>query len=82
MYKAALHNQERAKGSCLQAHAENVERHTRMAYPKADLSTINFMAKDRCIDSLKDQQLKYLVYQGNPETLVNAVQVHSMSRPA
>ena len=75
MYKAVLRNLERSKGECLQAHAENVERHTRMAYPKADLATINIMAKDRYIDSLRDQQLQYWIYQSNPDTLIDAVQV-------
>ena len=75
MYKAVLRSLERSKGECLQAHAENVERHTRMAYPKADLATVNIMAKDRFIDSLRDQQLQYWIYQSNPDTLIDAVQV-------
>lgn len=32
------------------------------------------MAKDMFIESLKDQQLQYWVYQSNPDTLRDAVQ--------
>ena len=74
-YKAILKAKERGAGECLQAHAEEVERYTRLAYPKADLATVDVMAKDRFVDSLKDQQMQYWIHQGNPDTLVGAVQL-------
>ena len=74
MYKALLRAKERGKGDCLQSHAEDVERLTRLAYPNADVGTIDVMAKDRFIESLKDAQLQQWVHQGKAETLVEAVQ--------
>ena len=38
------------------------------------METVGVMAKDRFIESLKDQQLQYWVYQAMPETLREAVQ--------
>ena len=73
-YKAILRNKERAPGECLQSYAEEIERCTRLAYPRADMETVGVMAKDRFIESLKDQQLQYWVYQAMPETLREAVQ--------
>ena len=74
MYKAMLKSKERGPGECLQAHSEEIERYTRLAYPKADLSTVNIMAKDRFIDSLQDTQLQYWILQSHPDTLRDAVQ--------
>ena len=75
MYKAILRAKERLPGECLQAHAEDIERYTRLAYPKADLMTIDVMAKDRFIESLRDTQLQYWIFQSKPETIRQAVQV-------
>ena len=75
MYKAMLRSKERTKGECLQSHAEEVERYTRLAYPDADIATIDVMAKDRFIDSLKDQQLQCWIHQSQAKTLLDAVQV-------
>ena len=74
LYKAVLRARERGKNECLQALAEDIERLTRLAYPKADVSTIDVMAKDRFVESLKDPQLQYWVHQGKGETLLDAVQ--------
>ena len=75
MYKALLRNKERGKGECLQAHAEEVERYTRLAYPLADLATIDCMAKDRFVESLRDHQLQLWIHQSTATTLLEAVQV-------
>ena len=74
MYKAMLKSKERGPGECLQAHAEEIERYTQLAYPKADLASINLMAKDRFVDSLPDTQLQYWILQSHPDTLRDAVQ--------
>ena len=74
MYKALLRTKDRAKGDCLQSHAEDIERLTRLAYPNADVNTIDVMAKDRFVESLKDAQLQQWVHQGKPDTLTDAVQ--------
>ena len=75
MYKALLRSKERGKGECLQAYAEEIERVTRLAYPQADLSTINCMAKDRFVDSLRDHQLQLWIHQSSASMLLEAVQV-------
>ena len=74
MYKALLKKKERVAGECLQAHSEEIERFTRLAYPEADITTINVMAKDRFVDSLQDNQLQCWVHQSQPKTLMDAVQ--------
>lgn len=75
MYKALLRSKERGKGECLQAHAEEVERYTRLAYPQADMATVDVMAKDRFVESLRDQQLQLWIHQSTAATLLEAVQV-------
>ena len=73
-YKAILRTKERGQGECLQAYAEEIERYTRLAYPRADIDTVAVMAKDRFIEGLKDQQMQFWIYQTNPESLRDAVQ--------
>ena len=75
MYKAMLRSKERGKGECLQTHAEEIERYTRLAYPQADIATVDVMAKDKFIDSLKDQQLQFWIHQSQAKSLLDAVQV-------
>ena len=74
MYKAMLRGKERSNGECLQNHAEEIERYTRLSYPKADMGTISTMAKDRFIESLRDKELQHWIFHSKPETLTEAVQ--------
>ena len=74
MYKAMLRGKERSNSECLQNHAEEIERYTRLSYPKADMGTISTMAKDRFIESLRDKELQHWIFHSKPETLTEAVQ--------
>ena len=75
MYKGILKKKERKENECLQSHAEDIERYTRLAYPGADAGTIDIMARDRFVDSLGNLQMQYWVQQRGPLSLHDAVQV-------
>ena len=65
-YKALLRTRIRKDKESLQHLSEEVSRLSRLAYPTADASTVDTMAKDRFLDALNDPTLKHWIYLSKP----------------
>ena len=73
MYKALMRNRDRKGGESLQCYAEDILRLTRLAYPVADASTTDSMARDRFVEGLGDQRLRHWIFQSKPASMEDAV---------
>jgi hypothetical protein len=74
-HKAMFRNRDRRPEEDLLTYAERLEQLARLGYPEADGVTLGSLAKDRFLDGLKDNQLKYFILYSQPRTLGDAVTV-------
>ena len=74
-HKALFRNRDRRPDKDLYAYSERLERLARLGYPEADADTIVSLAKDRFLDGLKDNQLRYFILYSQPRTPEDAVTV-------
>ena len=74
-HKALFRNRDRRPEEDLLTYADRLEQLVRLGYPGADNGTLNSLAKDRFLDGLRDNQLKYWILYSQPTTLANAVTV-------
>ena len=69
-----LRTRRRHREESLPELAEDVERLTRLAYPEADNSMAEILAKDQFIDALPDEEMRLKVRQSHPSTLQHALE--------
>ena len=73
--RAKLQGRMRRREETLPALAEDVERLTRLAYPRADEAMVMTLSKDQFIDSLHDDEMKVKIRQLRPQTLQRALEI-------
>ena len=73
--RAKLRGRMRRREETLPALAEDVERLTRLAYPRADEAMVMTLSKDQFIDSLHDDEMKVKIRQLRPQTLQRALEI-------
>ena len=73
--RSRLKTRSRCREETLAELAEDVERLVRLAYPEADESMVEVLAKDQFVDALPDEDMRLCIRQNKPATVRDALRL-------
>ncbi len=74
LHRATLRNRGRRREESLPEPMEDIERLVRLAYPQAEPTMLEVLAKDHFIDALADEDMRLRLRQARPESLQQALE--------
>ena len=74
--RSRLKARSRRREETLTELAEDVERLVRLAYPEADESMVEVLAKDQFVDALPDKDMRLRIWQNKPTMVRDALSLH------